>query len=94
MPHAQRTKRLETRISPDTLALVKRAAEIQGRSVSDFVVTAVRQAAREAIEDTFVIHLSREDQIAVAEALLDPPPPTPAMLKAAAAYKRIVVRSD
>jgi len=39
MPHdANRTARLEARISPDTLAVVKRAAELEGRSVSDFVV--------------------------------------------------------
>ena len=35
-----RTARLEARITPDALAVVKRAAEPQGSSVSDFVVTA------------------------------------------------------
>ena len=29
---------MEARITPDALAIVKRAAELQGRSVSDFVV--------------------------------------------------------
>ncbi len=33
-----RTGRIEARIAPDALAIVRRAAEIQGRSVSDFVV--------------------------------------------------------
>jgi uncharacterized protein (DUF1778 family) len=40
-----RTTRLEARISPDALAAVKRADEIQGCSVSDFVVAAARDAA-------------------------------------------------
>ena len=31
-----RTARLEVRIAPEALAVVRRAAEIQGRSVSDF----------------------------------------------------------
>jgi hypothetical protein len=35
-----RNARLEARISPETLDVVKRAAEIQGRTLSDFVVTA------------------------------------------------------
>jgi len=36
MPREQgRTARIEARIAPDALAVVKRAAEIQGRSVSD-----------------------------------------------------------
>jgi uncharacterized protein (DUF1778 family) len=33
-----RSTRLEARLSPETLAMVKRAAEIEGRSVSDFAV--------------------------------------------------------
>ena len=40
-----RTARLEARIAPDALAIVKRAAEMQGRSVSDFVVAAAQEAA-------------------------------------------------
>jgi uncharacterized protein (DUF1778 family) len=41
-----RTARIEARLAPDVLALVKRAAEIQGRSVSEFVVSAAQDAAR------------------------------------------------
>jgi uncharacterized protein (DUF1778 family) len=37
------------RSSPDVHALLKRAAEIEGRSLSDFVVTAARQAAEKTI---------------------------------------------
>ena len=44
-----RTARLEARIAPDALAAVKRAAEIQGRSVSDFVVVAAQEAAHRTI---------------------------------------------
>ncbi|MBI5013432.1 MAG: DUF1778 domain-containing protein, partial [Methylocystis sp.] len=43
-----RTARIEARLAPDVLALVKRAAEIQGRSVSDFVVSAAQEAAHRA----------------------------------------------
>lgn len=41
----KRTARLEARISRDALAVVRRAADIQGRSVSDFVVAAAQDAA-------------------------------------------------
>ena len=47
-----RTTRIEARISPDALAVVKRAAEIEGRSLSDFVVAAAREAANRTIEET------------------------------------------
>ena len=42
---SNRTARVEARISPDALAVVKRAAEIQGRSVSEFMVDAAQEAA-------------------------------------------------
>ena len=73
-----RSARLEARIAPEALAVVKRAAEIQGRSVSDFVVAAAQEAAHRTIEETEIIRLSVEDQRLLAEALLNPPEPTPA----------------
>nr|WP_318023193.1 DUF1778 domain-containing protein [Mesorhizobium sp. B294B1A1] len=88
-----RTSRLEARISPDMLSVVKRAAEIQGRSVSDFVVSAAQEAAQRTVEETAIIRLSIEDQLALAEAILNPPEPNEALRKAADAYKRLVVES-
>ena len=49
LPEQTRTARLEARITPDALAVVRRAADLEGRSVSDFVVTAAREAARKVI---------------------------------------------
>ena len=85
-----RTVRIEARIAPDTLAVVKRAAEIQGRSVSDFVVTAAREAAYRAIEETQVIRLSVEDQRTITEAILNPPPLAPAMERAIERHRSII----
>jgi len=83
-----RTSRIEARISPDALAIVKRAAEIQGRSLSDFVVAAAQEAAHRTIEETQIIRLSVEDQEAFAEAVLNPPPLAPAMERAIERYRR------
>jgi uncharacterized protein (DUF1778 family) len=88
-----RTARIEARIAPDALAIVKRAAEIQGRSVSDFVVSAAQEAAARAIEETQIIRLSVEDQRAIASAILDPPSPTPALVRAAQAYRALIKQS-
>ena len=40
MPRATvpRTARIEARIAPEALDMVRRAAELEGRSVSDFIV--------------------------------------------------------
>lgn len=85
-----RTARIEARIAPEALAVVKRAAEMQGRSVSDFVVAAAQEAAHRAIEETQVIRLSVEDQRAFAEAILNPPEPTPALRRAFRRHRDLV----
>ena len=77
-----RTARIEARITPDALALVRRAAELQGCSLSDFLVTAAQNAAYKTLEETNVIRLSAEDQLRCVDFLLNPPAPSPAILKA------------
>ena len=88
-----RTSRIEARIAPHALKIVKRAAEIQGRSVSDFVVAAAHEVATRTIEDAHIIRVSVEDQRAFAEAVLDPPPPSTGLLKAAEAYRTLIKAS-
>lgn len=85
-----RTARFEARFTPDVLATVKRAAEIQGRSVSDFVVAAAQEAAARTIEETQIIRLSVEDQRAFAEAILNPPEPTPALRRAFRRHRELI----
>ena len=81
-----RTARIEARIAPDVLSLVKQAAEMQGRSVSDFVVSAAQEAAHRAIEEAQIIRLSAKDQRRFVELLLNPPPHAPALERAKEAH--------
>lgn len=83
------TARLEARLPIEVLDRLKRAAEIQGRSLTDFVVAAADEAACRAIEQTEIIRLSVEDQRQIAEAILNPPKPTPALLKAVRRYREL-----
>jgi uncharacterized protein (DUF1778 family) len=88
-----RTARIEARIAPEALKIVKRAAELQGRSVSDFVVAAAQEAANRAIEEAHIIRLSVADQRAFADAILNPPAPSPALRRAAKAHKTPIIAS-
>ncbi len=91
MSNAQtRTSRIEARIAPEALIVIKHAAEIQGRSVSDFVVAAAREAAGRAIEEARIIRLSVADQRAFAEAILNPPPPSLSLARAAEAWRGLI----
>lgn len=84
------TARLEARISPELHRTVKRAAEMQGRSLTDFIVTAVQEAAQRAIAEAEVIRLSLEDQQRFAQVLLSPPEPPPALQRAAQRHDKLL----
>jgi uncharacterized protein (DUF1778 family) len=90
---SSRNARIEARIAPDALAIVKRAAEIQGRSVSDFVVAAAHEAAQRIIEETHLIRLSVEEQRRFVDLLLNPPEPSPALLRAKESHDRLIRES-
>jgi len=85
-----RTARIEARIAPDALAIVRRAAEIQGRSVSDFVVAAAQEAAHKAVAEVEVIQLSREAQEHFISLLLNPPPPSEALMRALDRHRSLI----
>ncbi len=85
-----KSARLEARITPDLQALLKRAAELEGRSLSDFVVTAAREAAEQRVEQAQVMRLSLEDQRAFVEAILAPPEPSGALRRAFRRHRALI----
>ena len=86
-----KSARFETRLPPNALANIKRAAEIQGRTVSDFVNTAAQDAANKVITEAEIITLTREAQERFAQMLIDPPAPTPAMRRAMKRHKELII---
>lgn len=90
MPSALSTARLEARVSTELHAMLKRAAELQGRTMTDFVVEAVQAAAQRAIEQAEVVRLSLADQECFAQALLSPPAPAPALERAFARRSKLL----
>lgn len=87
---APRSARLETRIAPETLILAKSAAAMQGRSLSEFVAMAIRDAAKRTIEDAQVIRLSLEGQRRFTELLTSPLDPEPGLIAAVEAHRRLL----
>lgn len=87
---ASNTARLEARISNDLHSMLKRAAELQGRTMTDFVVSAVQDAAQRAINQAEVVRLTLKDQESFAQALLSPSKPTPALKRAFARHRKLL----
>jgi uncharacterized protein (DUF1778 family) len=81
----QRDQRLEARVTPDQKKLIERAACVQGRTVTDFMVSALQEAAKQAIADHRVWKLTEDQQEVFIGALMTPPAPNPKLREA---YKR------
>ncbi len=68
----KKEERLEARCSPEVKHRIEQAAELQGRSITDFVVATVYEQACKVIEQQRIIRLSMEDSMALANAILNP----------------------
>ena len=84
------TARLEARIGIETKALLQKAAELEGRTLTDFVVAAVLAEARRVIKQHQTLKLGIEDSEAFVDALLNPPKPNDALKAAALQYKEMM----
>lgn len=81
-------ERLEARISKEQKELFQRAADIQGRSLTDFVISSVLDAAKRAIQEHEMMALSVRDREVFVEALLSPSEPSDKLRTAAQRYKQ------
>ena len=76
------TARLEARIRTELHNQLKHAPEIQGRSMTDFVISATQEAG--------IVNLSISDQERFAQALLSPPKPTQALKRTFARRQKLL----
>lgn len=89
-PARRRAERLEARVTAEQKALIAHAAALEGRSITDFVLTSVQDAAKRAIAEHDVIQLSVRDSKAFVEALLNPREPGARMRERVAAYTALI----
>lgn len=87
-PDTTRDARLEARVSAAQKNLLQQAAALSGRTLSEFVVASAQDAARRVLAEHESIRLSREEQLAFVEALLNPPEPNARLKRAAKAYSQ------
>ena len=85
---SDRGARLEARISRTQKALFQRAADLSGRSLSEFVVATVQEVATKTVQDHETIQLSQAEQMAFVKALLAPPAPSAKLRQAYQANKQ------
>ena len=84
-----RSERLEARVSRETKALFQKAADIQGSTLTEFLVNSALEAAKQTMRENEFVELTRRDRIAFVEALLNAPVPTARLQKAAARHAQM-----
>jgi uncharacterized protein (DUF1778 family) len=89
--HGSDIERLEARISADKKSLLKSAADLSGRTLTEFVINSAYEAAVRVIQEYQQLHLSVNDRDIFIQALLNPPKPSDNVLKAAKVYKKGVI---
>jgi uncharacterized protein (DUF1778 family) len=91
-PAAVKTARLEARLSEKQKSLFQRAADLTGRSLTDFVVSSAQEVAARTVREHEVLTLSGEDRRIFVEALLKPATPGKRLRQAARWYKSVAGR--
>ena len=82
--------RLEARVDPEIKALWQKAADLEGRTLTDFVIASVQAAACKVIQQHQTLKLSVEDSEALVNALLNPPKPNDTLKTAALRYTQVM----
>ncbi|WP_204150023.1 DUF1778 domain-containing protein [Leptolyngbya sp. CCY15150] len=89
-PPSKQMARLEARITPETKALLQKAASLEGRTLTDFVVASVQAEANRVIQKHQTLKLSVEDSEAFVDAFLNPPKLNDSLKSAVLRYKQVM----
>src|SRR5438270_13677753 len=74
-----RQERLEARVTAEQKELLQRAAALEGRTLTDFVVRSIQRAAEQTIRRHQELVLKASESQAFVDALLNPPAPNHAL---------------
>ena len=88
-----KAERLEARISPEQKTFLQQAASIQGRSLTDFIISCAQETATRILREYDVISLSAKDRDIFVGTLLKIPRPNRKLLAAARRYKKLGIPS-
>ena len=84
-----KTYRFDARLNREQKLLIQRAADLEGRSMTDFVLYSAEAAAERTIEKRAILILTARETEAFANAILSPSAePGPVLRKAAREYRR------
>jgi uncharacterized protein (DUF1778 family) len=87
-----KTYRFDARINETQKLLIQRAADLEGRTMTDFVLDSAKAAAERAIEKHDMLILTARETEAFADAILNAADPGPVLRRAARDYRETSAR--
>lgn len=82
--------RIEARIPIEIQQMIKQAANLEGRTLTDFMIKALSEAAKQTIEENQMVKLSMADQQRFVEIMRSSNQPTVAMQEAMKLHEKMV----
>ena len=84
--------RFDARLNEEQKTLIQRAADIEGRTMTDFVLRSAETAAARTIEERGMLMMSARETEPFVNAILNPADPGPVLRRAARHYKKSLGR--
>lgn len=86
----RKSGRMEARLKPEQKQLIERAAELQGVSLTNFILAHLLPVATATIQESETLRLRNEDREVFISALLNPPKANKFAKGAVSRYKKQV----
>ena len=83
-----KTYRFDARLNEEQKLLIQRATDLEGRSMTDFVLHSAEAAAERTIEKRAMLILTARETEVFVDAILNPPNAGPVLRKAALEYRK------
>jgi uncharacterized protein (DUF1778 family) len=80
--------RFDARLNEEQKVLIQRAADLEGRTMTDFVLHSAEAAAERTIQERAMLILSARETETFVNAILNPAKPGPVLRGAARRYKQ------
>lgn len=91
---ASKSERIEARVSSDQKQLFQEAADLSGKSLTDYAISCMLEKAKELIREHRVISLSRDDSVNFVTTVLQSKEPNRKLKAAAENYRKLMEQDD
>ena len=91
-PSKTKAYRFDARLNEEQKVLIEKAADLEGRSMTDFVLHSAQVAAERTIEQRAMLILSARETEAFVDAFLNPAEPGPVLRAAGRRYRSVIAQ--